>query len=371
MNTRKTICAALVALVPLSSMTLAVAPAQAQSEYNSGPAIRGFNMNDVHRLTPGTDLNFDVYGTPGGWAEVRIDGATRNLHLTETQPGVYQGTYTIGEHDRIRPGSSVTANLRMGDRVASNILTESIIGAGARGDDRRRGDLALVPRIQRFNVRGNDDLAPGNELIFTVHGTPNAKVNIAIAGTRGVFFLPEVRPGEYSGVYTVRRNDDIRPDSQVTATIRAQGRYSTAVLGEPLLAGGARYDRPRDDRARDDRAWRDERACAECGTVEAVNVVELDNNGSPLGTIGGAVVGGLLGSAVGSGGGRTAAEVAGAVGGAVVGNNIAKNSRGNRVRYDVVVRYGNGATQTVSYSGDPGVRVGDHVRVDNGRVTRE
>jgi outer membrane lipoprotein SlyB len=368
MNARKTICAALVALVPLSSMTLAVAPAQAQSErdYNRGPMIRGFNMNDVHRVTPGTDLNFDVYGTPGGWVEVRIDGATRNLRLTETQPGVYEGTYTIGEHDRIRPGSSVTANLHMGDRVASNILTESIIGNGARRDDTRRGDLAVVPRIQRFGVRGNDDLAPGNDLTFTVHGTPNAKVSIAIAGTRGVFFLPEVRPGEYSGVYTVRRNDDIRPDSQVTATIRSQGRYSTAVLGEPLLAGGARYDRPRGDRD-----WRDDRACPGCGTVEAVNVVEIDNNGSPLGAVGGAVVGGLLGSAVGSGGGRTAAEVAGAVGGAVIGNNIAKSSRGNRLRYDVVVRYGNGATQTVSYSGDPGVRVGDRVRVDNGRITRE
>jgi hypothetical protein len=229
--------------------------------------------------------------------------------------------------------------------VASNILTESIIGNGARRDDTRRGDLAVVPRIQRFGVRGNDDLAPGNDLTFTVYGTPNAKVSIAIAGTRGVFFLPEVRPGEYSGVYTVRRNDDIRPDSQVTATIRSQGRYSTAVLGEPLLAGGARYDRPRGDRD-----WRD---------------------GSPLGAVGGAVVGGLLGSAVGSGGGRTAAEVAGAVGGAVIGNNIAKSSRGNRLRYDVVVRYGNGATQTVSYSGDPGVRVGDRVRVDNGRITRE
>jgi outer membrane lipoprotein SlyB len=220
----------------------------------------------------------------------------------------------------------------------------------------------MVPRIQRFDVRGNEDIRPGNDLTFTVHGTPNAKVSLSIAGTRGVFFLPEVRPGEYSGVYTVRRNDDIRPDSQVTATIRAQGRYSTAVLGEPLLAGGGRYDRPRMDR---------DRECPGCGTVEAVNVVELDNSGNPLGAVGGAVVGGLLGSAVGSGGGRTAAEVAGAVGGAVVGNNIARSSHGNRVRYDVVVRYGNGATQTVSYSGDPGVRVGDQVRVDNGRIIRE
>lgn len=366
MNARKTIVAALVALVPLGSMTLAAAPAAAQ-DYDrgyAGPVIRGFNVNEVHRLTPGTDLTFDVYGTPGGRADLRIDGATRGLRLTEVQPGVYEGTYRIGEHDRIRPGSSVTANLHVGDRVASNILTESLVGDQMRDRDRPRpGDLADAPRIERFSVRNNDDIRPGSALTFTVRGTPGARVNISIAGTQGVFFLPEVRPGEYSGVYTVRRSDNIDPNSQVTATIRSQGHSATAVLGEPLLAGGGRFVPPPPAGG--------DRYCPDCATVEAVNVVELDNNGNALGTVGGAVVGGLLGSSVGSGSGRTAAELAGAVGGAVVGNNIAKNSGRNRVRYDVVVRYGNGATQTVSYGDDPGVRAGDRVRVDNGRIIRQ
>lgn len=366
MNARKTIVAALVALVPLGSMTLAAAPAAAQ-DYDRGyvgPVIRGFNVNEVHRLTPGTDLTFDVYGTPGGRADLRIDGATRGLRLTEVQPGVYEGTYRIGEHDRIRPGSSVTANLHVGDRVASNILTESLVGDQMRDRDRpRQGDLADAPRIERFSVRNNEDIRPGSALTFTVRGTPGARVNISIAGTQGVFFLPEVRPGEYSGVYTVRRSDNIDPNSQVTATIRSQGHSTTAVLGEPLLAGGGRFAPPPPAGG--------DRYCPDCATVEAVNAVELDNNGNALGTVGGAVVGGLLGSAVGSGSGRTAAELAGAVGGAVVGNNIAKNSGRNRVRYDVVVRYGNGATQTVSYGDDPGVRAGDRVRVDNGRIIRQ
>jgi outer membrane lipoprotein SlyB len=73
---------------------------------------------------------------------------------------------------------------------------------------------------------------------------------------------------------------------------------------------------------------------------------------------------------VGSGNGRTAAEVAGAVGGAAIGNNIERNSN-RRQRYEVVVRYGNGATQTVAYENDPGVRVGDRVRVNNGQITRD
>jgi hypothetical protein len=106
-----------------------------------------------------------------------------------------------------------------------------------------------MPRVQTFDVRGSDDLGPGHELKFTVVGTPGAKVEVQIAGTRGIFTLPEVRPGEYAGLYTIRRDDNIAPDASVTATIRANGRYSTATLGQPLLAGG-RMPGDRDERPR-------------------------------------------------------------------------------------------------------------------------
>jgi outer membrane lipoprotein SlyB len=79
-------------------------------------------------------------------------------------------------------------------------------------------------------------------------------------------------------------------------------------------------------------------------------------------------VGGLLGSSVGGGSGRTAATVAGAVGGAVVGNNLEGNGGRRDVRYEVVVRYANGATRSMTYDNDPGVRVGDQVRVDGNRI---
>jgi outer membrane lipoprotein SlyB len=360
MNARKIIFAAMAALVPLCSVTLAADPALAQQyerDYNV-PVIRGFNVDEVRRLTPGVELNFDLYGTPGGQATLRIDGATRNLHLTEVEPGQYAGTYTIGQRDHIRPDSPVTANLRVGNRVATDVLSESLLRDGGRVQQ-HRGELAAVPKIERFNVRGADELGPGNELTFTVRGTPGARVDIAIAGTRGVFFLPEVRPGEYSGVYTIRSADRIGPDSQVTATIRSQGRYSSTVLGTPLLAARTAPV-----------PAREARYCPDCATVAAVNVVEVSGSGGYLGTIGGAVVGGLLGSNVGSGNGRTAAEVAGAVGGAAVGNNIERNVS-RRLRYEVTVRYGIGATQTVPYENDPGLRVGDRVHVDRGTITRE
>jgi outer membrane lipoprotein SlyB len=369
MKIRHTLSATLVALLPLCSLTLAPTVAHAQQygrENGQSPVIRGFNVEEVRRLTPGVELHFDLYGTPGGTATLRIDGATRNLNMTETGPGQYVGTYTIGARDHITNTSAVTANLRVGNRVATDVLAESVVRDGAPRPN-RRGDLATVPKIERFEVRASDELSPGNDLGFTVFGTPGARVELTMAGARGVFFLPEVRPGEYSADYTIRRDDRIGPDSRVTATIRANGRYTTQVLGRPLLAGGG----PRPVATVPTNAPRTARYCTNCATVEAVNVVEVSGQGNYLGTAAGAVVGGLLGNQVGSGSGRKVATVAGAVGGAMVGNNIERNQRRSQ-RYEVVVRYaGNGATQTLQYDNDPGFRTGDAVRVNNGVLSRD
>jgi len=376
-TTRQTLAAAVVAALPLFTATVP-APAQAQEHPRARamePRIEGFNVNELRRIEPGAELNFEVFGTPGGNASVRIDGATRNLHLTETRPGTYQGTYTIGTHDRIRPDSSITANLRVNGMVKTQALAATIVRVPDRVGPGDRA-IAGTPRVQTFDVRGSDDLGPGHELKFTVIGTPGAKVDVQIAGTRGIFTLPEVRPGEYAGLYTIRRDDNIAPDASVTATIRANGRYSRATLGQPLLAGGRddRIDNRRVDR-RDDRRVEDSqrasdrvaRYCTNCATVESVNV--LQGEAGAAGTLGGAAVGGLLGNQVGSGSGRTAATVAGAVGGALAGRAIERNARAPR--YEVVVRYENGATQSIRYDNDPGFRVGEQVRVADGVLTRD
>lgn len=358
MFVRKFLYAVFAAILAFGPAVLGGAQAQAyQGGRNYAPVINGFNVEEVRRLNPGVELHFDLYGSPGGVATLRIDGATRNLNLTEVEPGQYTGTYTIGTHDRIRPESGVTANLRLGNQVATSLLSESLLQPNAPRP--ARGQLASQLRVDRFEVQGSPDLSPGNELRFTVFGTPGARVEVAIAGARGVFFLPEVRPGEYDAIYTIRNTDRIAPDSRVTATIRANGRYATTVLGRPLLAGG-RVGEPRQARY-----------CSNCAVVETVNVIEVSGNGNYLGAAGGAVVGGLLGNQVGSGSGRTAATVAGAVAGGLAGRNIQRNVNREQ-RYEVVVRYTtSGATQTLQYDNDPGVRQGDRVRVSKGVLTRD
>jgi outer membrane lipoprotein SlyB len=143
----------------------------------------------------------------------------------------------------------------------------------------------------------------------------------------------------------------------VTANLRVGERIASTTLKTALQSAAA----PAPARVA--------RICYDCGTVEAVNLVEVKGEGSYLGTIGGGVVGALLGSQVGGGSGRTAAQIAGAVGGAYAGNAIEGNVRTTK-HYEVMVRLQNGATQTVSFAADPGYRIGDKVKISNGIIVR-
>jgi outer membrane lipoprotein SlyB len=106
-------------------------------------------------------------------------------------------------------------------------------------------------------------------------------------------------------------------------------------------------------------------ACSDCGVVESIRAVESKGQGSGLGAIGGAVVGGILGNQVGRGGGRTAATVVGAGAGAYAGNEIEKSSK-TSVSYQVRVRMNDGSIRTFYERSQPGLAIGQKVRV-NGR----
>ena len=109
--------------------------------------------------------------------------------------------------------------------------------------------------------------------------------------------------------------------------------------------------------------------CANCGVVEAVNVLEVKGPGSYIGLIAGGLAGAVLGSQVGKGDGKTAAQVLGAAGGAYAGREIEKNVNKSQV-FEVVTRLEGGGAQTISFPTDPGYKVGDRVRVENGALVR-
>lgn len=344
-------------MLPLFSLGLATGEAQAQQyayDMNTAaPRIDGFNVDQVPYLSAGTELNFTLYGNPGAIATLHIAGAQRNLRLDEIESGQYQGAYTISTRDNITPQSAVTANLRLGNQVGTAVLRESLQArAGYHAPDQANH---AFPKITRFDVQPSADLSDGNQLRFTLYGTPDGKA--AIDGAKRKFFLQEVRSGEYSGVYTIKRRDQIASNTAVTANLRVGDRVTTATLDKALLAASAP-------------ATRIAKICTGCGMVEAVNIVETKGDGSYLGALGGGVVGALLGNQVGNGNGKTAATIAGAVGGAFAGRALEGNVR-KTLHYEVLVRLQNGGTQTVSFEADPGYRVGEKVNITDGVMMRD
>ena len=89
--------------------------------------IDGLDVEQVARLSGGTPLNFTLFGTPGATASLQIDGARRALPMRETERGVYEGTYTIEDRDRIAPDAAVTAMLYRGAESATATLEEPLV----------------------------------------------------------------------------------------------------------------------------------------------------------------------------------------------------------------------------------------------------
>lgn len=108
--------------------------------------------------------------------------------------------------------------------------------------------------------------------------------------------------------------------------------------------------------------------CQSCGRVTDVHTESRHGKASGVGVVGGAVVGGLLGNMVGGGNGKKLATVGGAVAGGYAGNEIEKSQKSYNV-WIVQVQERDGRTRRFERNSDPGLRVGDEVRLtENGFV---
>lgn len=107
------------------------------------------------------------------------------------------------------------------------------------------------------------------------------------------------------------------------------------------------------------------------GVIESIQVAQAENRTSGAGAILGGLVGAVAGSQIGSGGGRTAATVAGGVAGAAVGNRVESNrNAGGQEMYQINVRMDNGEYRAVTQDSAYDLRVGNRVRIVDGRVYR-
>jgi outer membrane lipoprotein SlyB len=107
------------------------------------------------------------------------------------------------------------------------------------------------------------------------------------------------------------------------------------------------------------------------GTIDSIQVVRGSGSTSGGGAVVGGLVGALVGNQIGSGSGRTAATVAGAVGGAVVGNKVEANRNASgQDMYQINIRLDNGEYRSVTQDSVYDLRVGNRVRMVDGRVYR-
>ena len=343
----------LMLIVPLLSALVGAGPALAQQE----PQINGFDLEQVDQLTPGTELNFILYGTPRSRAALSIEGAQRDLVLVESQSGVYRGVYTVSRRDRLQPGATVTANLRSGNRVASAVLDEPLLAGWM-----PPAPVGVMPRIDRLEFLPVNPSVQPPSLQMVLFGTPGGRATARIAGAQGRVMLQEGRPGEYRGSYALRPDERLNAGTEVVANLRDDERRVSTTFTLPVAAAGSL---PRDVRPVAGAGW-----CPDCGVVAAINRVEVNGDGNYVGAVAGGLLGAVLGSQVGKGDGRTAGQIAGALGGAVAGREIQRRS-GRTEHFEVLVDMRNGGQQTVTYNTPPDVTVGDRVRLTNGSLVRD
>jgi hypothetical protein len=229
-------------LLPVAA-TLMALPGVAHAQRES-PEVASFQVTSDGGLNAGSQLQFTLQGTPRAQASVRIRGLERNIPLKEVERGVYTGSYTIRQADRINQDSPIRASLRARNlnTVASYNFPPNI------GDARvsRRGPPVAGPaqpappaaqplRIERFTVFTVDKIEPGAELKFALTAPPGGTVDFDIPGVAQNVPMREVRPGVYEGSYTIKRLDNLAPSRPVTATLRMGDRTVTQQLTQPLI----------------------------------------------------------------------------------------------------------------------------------------
>jgi outer membrane lipoprotein SlyB len=111
-------------------------------------------------------------------------------------------------------------------------------------------------------------------------------------------------------------------------------------------------------------------ACPNCGTVTDVKTVRKAGEGSGVGAVAGGVLGGVLGHQIGSGRGNTAATIVGAGAGAYAGHQVEKNQK-TTTSYQVIVKMEDGKSRTFNFSRETSYRVGDRIKVVDGKLARQ
>lgn len=200
---------------------------------HAAPKITGFDVDQVTTLRPGTTVDFTLSGTPKARATVRIGGIPRVIVLKETGRGFYEGSYTVRQKDRISGRATVVATLSKGNSHTIARLGKSIVASAAPMPSEPTEPTSIA--ITKFSVDSYDNLEPGTELDFTLLGTPAGRATYTIENVIANRRMREVRPGVYTGSYTIRRQDKLPAVLNVVATLQVNDQIVRAQLDKQLV----------------------------------------------------------------------------------------------------------------------------------------
>ncbi len=177
----------------LSSTGMALAQNQSNSATTSmtSAKIQSFELAPVRRLSPGVELHFKLYGTPGGTGTVRIDGVPGRLILDEVESGLYEGTHNISSRHRVSANALMVANLRIGNSIATATLDQPILALKsapqiAQVSNHRESiakscaNCGVIESIQIVEVKGN-----GSYVGKVAGGVVGAVLGSQIGGGKG------------------------------------------------------------------------------------------------------------------------------------------------------------------------------------------
>jgi outer membrane lipoprotein SlyB len=113
------------------SQTLLTAPAYAAASAAALPQsqIRRIETRNTGALSGGHEISFIVDGTPGGTAQVSLDGGKSMIALTEERSGRYSGHYTVKTRDQFSDATQAIYSLSIADKTfrAAKILASGAV----------------------------------------------------------------------------------------------------------------------------------------------------------------------------------------------------------------------------------------------------
>lgn len=110
--------AAVMLLAPVAAMVAGPAFAQ-RAVVAPASVIQQFEARPSGQLERGTELRFRLVGARDGRAWVDVPGVVRGVELTETRPGLYEGSYTVRRRDSLDSFSEAVATLQAGNARAT------------------------------------------------------------------------------------------------------------------------------------------------------------------------------------------------------------------------------------------------------------